>query len=340
MRIHKVLLFSLFYLLFVEGAFAQKYGWKEFETPVEVSLRGLSAVSDDVIWASGSGGVWLKSEDGGQNWDHGIIDGLDSVDFRSIHAFDKSNAVSASAGQPAVIYRTSDGGNSWQRVLTLSKEAFLDGISFSDPLNGFVFGDPVNGEWMIYKTHDAGFTWEKLENTPEVIKGEAGFAASGSSMVATGNILWIGSGGTQSNLWFSYDLGDTWEKKPSPLSQGQPSQGIFSTCFISPELVVAVGGDYLKPEETEGTLGIFSVSNGKWISGVSELYGYRSGVEYLIKRDLLIAVGPSGSDYSLDIGKTWSNFSSSGFHAVRTTKNGSVLWASGSDGRIAKLIEY
>jgi len=330
--------FGLIFLLISNPICCQT--WKEFDTSVQASLRGLSVVSENVVWASGSDGTWLKTLDGGKTWDHGVISGMDSVDFRSIHAFDSKHAVVASAGQPAVIFRTSDGGKNWDHIKTLSKEAFLDGTSFSDSLNGFVFGDPLKGYWMILKTTDAGRSWSYMENTPKVVEGEAGFAASGSSMVSSGNLLWIGSGGAESNLWFSEDVGQAWEKFQSPLAQGKPSKGIFSTCFAGSDLVVSVGGDYLNPEEADSTLGIFSISKKKWLDTESQLSGYRSGVTYLAQKNLLVAVGPSGSDISMDLGKNWTSFDDKGYHAVMTDRSREVVWASGNQGRIAKLIQH
>ena len=112
---------------------AQDLQWTEINTPVKASLRGLSPISGQVCWASGSGGTWLKTTDGGATWEHGVIAGLDTVDFRSIQAFDAEAAVVASAGQPAVIYLTRDGGDSWGKVHhEAAVEAFFDQVQFAD----------------------------------------------------------------------------------------------------------------------------------------------------------------------------------------------------------------
>ena len=77
---------------------------------MKASLRGLSVVTAEIAWASGSSGTWLRTIDGGETWENGVIAGLDTVDFRSLHAFDALTAIAVSAGQPAVIYKTIDGG--------------------------------------------------------------------------------------------------------------------------------------------------------------------------------------------------------------------------------------
>ena len=74
------LLFAIGFLC-VSICSGQNLQWKEIETPVKASLRGLSPVSALICWASGSGGTWLKTLDGGSTWEHGVIAGLDSLDF-------------------------------------------------------------------------------------------------------------------------------------------------------------------------------------------------------------------------------------------------------------------
>lgn len=216
-------------------------GWEIKETPVEASLRGISAVTSEIAWASGSGGTWLRTIDEGKTWDHGVIAGLDTVDFRSIHAFDALTAIAVSAGQPAVIYKTIDGGKNWVLKHTESEMAFLDGISFADDKRGYVFGDPIDGKWMILETLNQGENWYPVANLPQAAVGEAGFAASGSSFLAKGNNLWLGSGGKESNLLWSTDEGKTWEKFSSPLAQGEASQGIFSITEIGEGEIFCVG---------------------------------------------------------------------------------------------------
>lgn len=312
-------------------------GWEIFEVPVKASLRGLSPVTDEIAWATGSGGTWLKTIDGGLTWDHGVIAGLDTLDFRSIHAFDAVKAIAVSAGQPAVIYKTIDGGKTWELKHQEGEEAFLDGISFSTSDQGFVVGDPVNGKWMILQTINQGDSWYSISNLPEASDGEAGFAASATSLVANDNNLWLGSGGSEANLHFSPDQGETWKKWKSPIVQGESSKGIFSVAVLGKGEVFLVGGDYIKMEDTISNAVSFNSENEEWGIPMSVPKGYRSGVVYFPRFHWLVAVGPTGSDFSKDGGLTWENFSDEGFHAVKLAHTEEAIWASGSNGKIAKL---
>jgi photosystem II stability/assembly factor-like uncharacterized protein len=322
-------------LLFAAISIAQSPQWKELPSPVKASLRGLSPVSAKVCWASGSGGTWLRTVDGGFTWDQGIVAGLDTVDFRSIHAFDQNTAVVASAGQPAVIYRTENAGKTWEKVHQEGPDSFFDGISFSGKKRGYVIGDPIDGQWMILETNDGGKTWKSLKTTPKAESGEAAFAASASSLIITKKGLFFGTGGRVSFLHSYQSKTNSWDKFPSPLIQREPSQGIFAVTQTHLG-IIAVGGDYLKPQGKERNAAIFKENS--WITPSLPPTGFRSGIAFWKRSALTIAVGPEGSDYSTDGGLSWKNFSSIGFHAVKISTDHKWIWASGSGGRLALLV--
>ncbi|MDA0315025.1 MAG: YCF48-related protein [Bacteroidetes bacterium] len=324
--------------LWATVSFSQSPEWNQFQTPGKASLRGLAPISDQVCWASGSGGIWLKTEDGGLSWQTGKVAGLDTVDFRSIHAVDANRAVVASAGQPAVIYRTEDGGNNWGKVHQEGGEAFFDAIHFVDPQRGYVLGDPIGGKWMILETTDGGKSWHSLPSLPEAVLGEAAFAASSSSLLADSEGLLFATGGSIARLHRYSFASQSWAARElKDMIQGESSQGVFAVTSIpSSGVLVLVGGDYLKPEVKDGNALLV-------VSGIVTLArmspgGYRSGVAYLQNQELLVAVGPGGSDYSRDGGKNWQPFSQTGFHAVKAAPGGEVLWTSGSQGRLGKLV--
>src|SRR5438270_605688 len=83
-------------LLAAAPALAQT--WRVQASGTEASLRGVSAVSSKVAWASGSGGTWLRTTDGGNTWKGGVVEGGESLDFRDVEAFDDNTALLMSAG--------------------------------------------------------------------------------------------------------------------------------------------------------------------------------------------------------------------------------------------------
>ena len=334
----KQVLFLLSAWLWASLSFAQSPEWKQFQSLGKASLRGLSPISDQVCWASGSGGTWLKTEDGGASWQSGTVAGLDTVDFRSIHAFDAQTAVAASAGQPAVIYRTEDGGKTWNKVHQEGGEAFFDAIQFIDAQRGYVLGDPIGGKWMILETLDGGRSWHSLAKLPDAVQGEAAFAASSSSMLADSEGLVFATGGTVARLHRYTFASQSWRvRELTDMLQGEPSQGVFAaTSLPGAEGLVLVGGDYLKPD--------YRIANallvvGEVTTSTSEgPNGYRSGVAYLQDKGWVVAVGPGGSDFSSNGAHSWQPFSTTGYHAVKAAPGGKALWASGGQGRLGKLV--
>lgn len=312
-------------------------GWTIFETPVDVSLRGLSPVTENLVWASGSKGTWIKTLDGGKNWEYGTINGLDSVDFRDIEGIDASTAIVMSSGQPALIFKTSDGGNTWEKKFEGSEEDFFDGMFFQRK-KGALIGDPVGSSWRIITTSDLGESWKVSERAPKAKEGDGSFAASSSTILRDDSRIWFASGGLSSNIYYSADDGMHWEEIPTPILQGEPSQGIFSFTKVSDQVLVAVGGDYLEENKADKNAIISTDGGLRWSLIEGNLpAGYRSGVTYFPLHHWLIAVGPSGTDFSNDGGMNWMKFSEEGFHAVFRDKAQSSIWASGSNGRIAKL---
>jgi len=313
-------------------------GWIISEVAAGGSLRGLSPLTEEIAWATGAGGRWMVTLDGGLSWTHGIIDELDTVDFRDIEAINAATAIAISSGQPAVIYKTTDAGTTWQKVYEGRQEDFFNGMVFVDERLGFAYGDPVGGSWVLLRTSDGGDTWEQLPNTPSAAEGEAGFAASGSAMVMEEDELWLASGGSQSKIYYSPNRGGRWEEVNAPIQQGRSSQGIFALCIIDNRNLIAVGGDYEAPDDTSNNV-ILSHDDGMtWVHNQgTKPSGYRSGVTYFPRFHWVIAVGPNGSDYSIDGGENWERFSDEGFHAVKLSKSGGSVWASGANGRIGRL---
>ena len=285
----------------------------------------------------------------------------DSLDFRGIYGFDRETAVAMSAGVAeegkARIYRTEDGGDSWQLVYqTTQKGVFLDGISFWNSKEGICFGDPVDGKFFILTTDDGGRTWQELplENRPVSQEKEAAFAASNSSLITVGkHQAFIGTGGaSMARVLRSEDNGHTWQASETPLPAG-PSSGIFGLQFWSNKHGIAVGGDYKDVAKKSANVlltrdgGItWQLSAAMVPSGLKEAVGlyhsqfvnYAGGQRPTRHRYRLVAVGASGSGYSTDFGKSWSLLGQEPFHA--TSFAGPTGYAVGGKGLIGKFEKF
>lgn len=316
--------------------------WESQDSGTTASLRGLSVVDDEVAWASGQFGTILRTTDGGQEWERKSIRGTDSVDFRDIEAFSNQVAYVLSAGSPAYIFKTIDGGDTWVKQWedTLP-DIFMDGMAFWDEQRGMVMGDPMDNAFVLLQTNQGGDSWRRITQLGRSLSpasGEGGFAASGTNIVAMGRAcVWFATGGTVARIFRSLDAGRTWEVNRSPLAQGTPSQGIFSLAFADTLKGVAVGGDYRNPGSIMKNAGYTANGGRTWYPAITPPQGYRSGVAYLPTVDTYVAVGTTGSDYSTDMGATWNALDTIGYHSIQSAPKSSVAWVCGADGKIARL---
>ena len=128
----------------------------------KTSIRGLSAVNDNIIWVSGSGGKVGRSVDAGKTWEWMTVPGFEKREFRDIEAFDANTAVVLAIAEPGQILRTTDGGKNWKIAFTdTAKGMFLDAMDFADEENGVAIGDPLPGTTNIYRayTRNGGTGW-------------------------------------------------------------------------------------------------------------------------------------------------------------------------------------
>lgn len=314
--------------------------WQALESGITARFRGLSAVSDQVAWASGSAGTVIRTIDGGQSWEDVSVPESDTIQFRDIEAFDANTAIILSAGLPAVIYKTTDGGQSWeQKHFSMKEGTFYDALDFWNENEGIAFGDAMDGRLLILRTFDGGETWEELpyEQRPQALDGQGGFAASGTCLRAVGESdVYIGLGGQEASVHYSKDKGATWQKTISPLQSGQPTEGIFSIDFKNDMEGIMVGGDY-RGDSLTAINAAYTTNGGRtWLPVMSSMKpkGYRSGVA--IWKNYVFAVGRESCDYFKEGDKSYTPMEGQ-YYAVDVSRDGKAVWASGPRGAVAKL---
>lgn len=314
--------------------------WEELTAATQSNFRGLHVVDDEVIWASGSKGTILRSVDGGATCQVGKVPGEEAGELRDIHAFDAEHAVFL-ACQPARIYRTRDGGRTFQLLYEATDpKAFLDGIAFFDENRGLAFGDSLGRRFQLLRTVDGGKTWQQVPDAglPEALPGEGGFAASGTCLsVDARGCAWIVTGIAGARVFRSVDFGLSWTVADTPLLHG-PSAGVFSLASKIDGSAVIVGGDYKRHDSTERNAAT-SMDGGLTWRAVTAAPpgGFRSCVAWIPGyRQAWITVGESGADLSIDGGSSWSKISDRGYHAVAFGPGGAG-YAVGAGGRFARL---
>lgn len=326
-------------VLFVSGSATAQ--WTKQAVNTTASLRGLSVVNDKVIWASGTGGTVIRTIDGGQKWQVITVPGSEKLDFRDIEAFDTNTAyiLSIGSGESSRIYKTTDGGKTWaEQFRNHSEKAFFDAIACWDKKSCVAMSDPVDHKFVLIETIDGGDTWAPIDPSgiPSAKDGEAAFAASGTCLIARGKKdAFIVTGGMAARVFKSTDRGRTWRAFETPIASGTAGSGIFSIAMFDAERGIIVGGNYEKPELHANNMA-FTADGGLTFKEEAGLNGYRSGVT-LVGKDMILAVGSSGSDISLDGGNHWRNLDKENYNAV-ASKGIRSLWAVGAKGLVSRLL--
>jgi hypothetical protein len=340
--------------------------WVMERSGTTAALRGVHAVGGGVTWASGANGTVLRTEDGGYEWQScSVPEGAEALDFRGVWAWDANTAIvmSSGPGDQSRMYRTMDGCSHWTLVATNhEKSGFWDAMVFASKEVGYLLGDPVKGAFVLMRTADGGVTWTKIES-PGLATGSldiAAFAGSNTALSDGGPMVnallagdgrvWFGTGGVGGTFLYEGASncardGDvppdpaclnnwTFHRQLLPMAGNSPSAGAFSLRVVwwdeAVKAAVAVGGDFAKPDQTDGTAA-WSSDGVRWNSSATPPHGYRSAVAWDADINAWIAVGTNGSDVSWSGGKVWKALDDGSWNAL------SLPWVVGPGGRIGKI---
>jgi photosystem II stability/assembly factor-like uncharacterized protein len=213
-----------------------------------VSALAVAATDPNVVWA-GTGETFIrsnisigngiyKSTDAGKTWKHMGLDKTGRIGRVLIDPRDPDVVFAAALGhsygpQPERgVYRTTDGGETWERVLFVDEETGASDIAM-DPNNPRIL---FAGMWRleirtwgrnsgstnggIFRSTDGGTTWKRLEGNglPTTTTGKVGLAIAPSNSNRVYALIETSDGEpregrkTESGvLWSSDDGGDHWK---------------------------------------------------------------------------------------------------------------------------------
>ena len=183
---------------------------------------GEKNIRNDVITGKG---IYFSS-DAGATWKHMGLRDVGQIANIVIDPHDPNIVLVAAMGHPwganaeRGIFRTADGGKSWQKVLYVDEETGASSL-IMDPGNPMVlfagFWHVRRYPWMlesggasggIFRSLDGGSTWKKLsEGLPEGPVGRIGLAAAASNPRHIYALVESKTG----VLWDTNDLGDHWK---------------------------------------------------------------------------------------------------------------------------------
>ncbi len=310
--------------------------------------------------STAAGGVW-KSGNGGHTWESVFDDQPVSSIGSVVLASGNSNIVFVGSGEANIrgnvgegngIYRSRDGGETWDHVWkaegqigTIVVSPNDDDVIFAAALGSPFGAGPERG---VYRSTDGGDSWERVLYVDEDTgASDVAFDESNPNILFAG--MWqtrrypwdMVSGGEGSGLYMSRDGGDTWKK----LEGGELPDGIWGKVGVR---VAPTNPDrvYALIEANEG--GLFRSDNGgnSW-ERISDSAGLRQRAWYYTT----LTIDPNNEDViwfpqvsmlkTIDGGKTVLPAEAGGWdhHDVWIDPKNSKRIAEASDGGVSISVD-
>lgn len=282
--------------------------------------------------SSSFGSGLYKSEDGGESFSYSGLEGTGHIGKVLVHPRDPERVLVAalgplwSPGADRGVYRTLDGGKSWEKVLFVDENTGAVTMAM-DPVNpdvlyaalyqrrrvpwGFSGGGPGGG---LYKSTDGGSSWRRLaKGLPGGIVGRIGIDVFRRDPRI---VFAIVEHATEGGVYRSSDRGESWEK----LSSFNPRPMYYSQIYVDPNDARRIyvlgssfhvsddgGRTFVENEEMTPTydVGVHGDHHSLWIDPASS--------------DHLVLGNDGGLYFSWDRGRSWdkvNNFPIAQFYSV------------------------
>ncbi len=314
--------------------------------------------SQIVYIGAAGGGVW-KSQDAGLSFNPIFDDYCQSIGAIAIDPSDPDNTLWVGTGETWTrnsvtigdgIYRTNDGGKSWTK-LGLEKSERISSICIHPKDSKVIYAGVLGGLWSnsadrgVYKTSDAGKTWEKIlfvnETTgcSELIMDPKNPDILYAAFWEFRRTAWsFSSGGMTSALYKSTDAGKTWNKIHNGFPEGKLGRIAVAVAPSNSSILYAV-----IEAEKDDKKGLYRSDDGgtswKFLNGdfglvVRPFYFSRISIDPK-NPDVIVKAGLYGS-ISRDGGKTFKGMGSmhSDIHDIVFDPNDSQKMFAATDGGV------
>lgn len=203
--------------------------WSEQTSGVATHLYSVSAVSSTTCWAGGTNGVVLRTTNSGTNWINVSGSPIGANIVNLVVATDANTCIAATN---TTIYKTSNAGANWIQVFTQSG-GYIDDIGFMNATTGFMYGDALGGRWSLWKTTNAGTTWDSTGLYLAQSGSELGWY---NAMFISGNNIWFGT--DNSRIYKSTNFGTNWSFNPTPIADSYCISFNGTTGFVAGDSVL------------------------------------------------------------------------------------------------------
>ncbi len=293
--------------------------WHSQTSGTTANLYAVKAVSPQVAWTGGSGGIVRRTIDGGNTWTSA---GTVGSDIYALTALDENTALVAADGvTTARIFKTTNAGLTWMARDSVAG-CFYNAIEMSTPTNGTALGDPIAGNWLVRRTTNGGNTWFNGAVIPW----------NPSETMWSNCMMWYDSlhgwfYTTPSSIYRTTDGGSGWSRITPPTTPGP---------IWFNQLSSGLSGPRLRSSDAGGTWGLTSGTIPGTVTALSGSIG------------LQMFWASAGSDvyYSSNEGDSWSTAAPFGYtgstalNHISMTHIGSITagWAVGMGGTIVRFI--
>jgi photosystem II stability/assembly factor-like uncharacterized protein len=258
-------------------------------------------------------GVW-RSDDAGKTWRFVGLRDAGQIGAVRAHPRDPNVAFVAAVGNAFArnaergVFRTRDGGRTWEKVLYLSDSTGAVDVEFQPGNPDVLYASMWRAErkpWTIisgareggvYKSTDGGGTWRKLAGgLPSALFGKSNVAVSAA---APNRVYALVEAKPGNGLWRSDDAGETWAQvSAQPTLITRPFYYTNITADPTNADVVYVGAEGFW-KSTDG---------GRAFQRVSTPHGDNHDL-WINPRDgrVMVQSNDGGANVSLDGGRTWS----------------------------------
>ena len=269
----------------------------------------------------GVGDGIFKSTDGGNTWNHIGLSDVQQVGRLIVHPTNPDIVFVAGLGHPygpneeRGVFRTTDGGQSWEKVLYFNHNTGAIQVEF-DPTNPQVlFADMWEhreGPWEnarfagpnsgLYKSTDGGTTWRQLTEGLPTAEDGLGRIGVGIAPSDPNRMYATVDASTNGGIYRSNDAGESWSKVSSDYRLWGRG-GDFAEIKVHPQDPdVLFVGNIASYKSTDGGRSWMSI---KGAPGGDDYHRIWINPE---QPDIMLFVADQGAVVTVNGGKTWSSW--------------------------------